>query len=212
MQPANPTEQHPLQPFLPQNARLLMLGSFPPARKRWCMDFFYPNFTNDMWRIVGMVFFHDKAHFVDTKAKTFRQQEIISFLHQRGIAIYDTAQKVIRTRNTASDKDLQVVEQTNLHALLEQIPLCQAVVTTGQKATDLFSETFHISQPKVGSSQPFCHQQRHMLLYRMPSSSRAYPMKLEDKAAQYARMFAQIYNDIWTDNPTTVKQHPFIIE
>ena len=35
-----PSEQHPLEPFLPAGARLLMLGSFPPQRKRWSMDFF----------------------------------------------------------------------------------------------------------------------------------------------------------------------------
>ena len=32
-------ETHPLQPFLPENARLLMLGSFPPPRNKWKMDF-----------------------------------------------------------------------------------------------------------------------------------------------------------------------------
>lgn len=41
-------EWHPLQPFLPPHARLLMLGSFPPPHKRWCMEFFYPNRTNQM--------------------------------------------------------------------------------------------------------------------------------------------------------------------
>ena len=45
-------ENHPLEPFLPTNARLLMLGSFPPQKKRWSMDFYYPNLNNDMWRIV----------------------------------------------------------------------------------------------------------------------------------------------------------------
>jgi len=40
-----PVERHPLEPFLPGNARLLMLGSFPPPRKRWSMEFFYPNRT-----------------------------------------------------------------------------------------------------------------------------------------------------------------------
>ena len=42
-------EEHPLEPFLPANAVLLMLGSFPPQKKRWSMDFFYPNLQNDMW-------------------------------------------------------------------------------------------------------------------------------------------------------------------
>ena len=36
-------EEHPLEPFLPVNAKLLMLGSFPPQKKRWSMEFFYPN-------------------------------------------------------------------------------------------------------------------------------------------------------------------------
>ncbi|MBQ5974199.1 MAG: hypothetical protein IJL48_00680 [Bacteroidales bacterium] len=43
--PLSPVEHHPLHPFLPPQARLLMLGSFPPPRARWCMDFFYPNRT-----------------------------------------------------------------------------------------------------------------------------------------------------------------------
>lgn len=57
-------EAHPLEPFLPINATVLMLGSFPPPRKRWCMDFYYPNFTNDMWRILSLVFYGVKDRFV----------------------------------------------------------------------------------------------------------------------------------------------------
>ncbi len=45
-------ERHPLQPFLPPNAQILVLGSFPPPKERWCMNFFYPNPQNDMWRII----------------------------------------------------------------------------------------------------------------------------------------------------------------
>ena len=61
-------ERHPLEPFIPEGARLLMLGSFPPAKHRWCMDFFYPNFTNDMWRIMGLCFAGDKNRYVDEQA------------------------------------------------------------------------------------------------------------------------------------------------
>ena len=55
-----PTELHPLEPFFPEGTKLLMLGSFPPARKRWKMEFYYPNFQNDMWRIFGLVFSENK--------------------------------------------------------------------------------------------------------------------------------------------------------
>lgn len=186
------TEEHPLKPFLPENTRLLMLGSFPPARNRWCMDFFYPNFINDMWRIFGLVFFGDKFHFVDNDAKTFKREDIISFLNEKGIGLYDTACKICRTKNTASDKDLEIVEATDLGKLLDTVPSCRAVITTGQKATDTFAAYFGISQPKLGESVDFSLGERNLKLFRMPSSSRAYPMKIERKAEYYERAFRSI--------------------
>lgn len=187
----SPVETHPLQPFLPEGCRLLMLGSFPPSRRRWCMDFFYPNFINDMWRIFGTVFFEDKCRFVDEQQKIFRQREIEQFLNDRKIGIFDCAQAVRRLKNTASDKDLEVVEETDLVALLNSIPMCQSVVTTGQKATDILTRQFAISQPQVGSSVGFVLNRRSLRLYRMPSSSRAYPMKMEKKALSYEKMFRE---------------------
>ncbi len=186
-------ERHPLKPFLPDGTRLLMLGSFPPARKRWAMDFFYPNFTNDMWRIFGLCFFGDKRHLVDEEHKTYRQQDIEQLLLEKGIAIYDTATAVCRTQGTAADKDLEVVEPTDLDGLLSRIPSCRAVVTTGEKATAVFCQHFEIKPPKVGLFAVFTFQNRELRLYRMPSSSRAYPMKVERKAEYYQRMFNDLF-------------------
>ncbi len=188
-------ESHPLQPFIPEGARLLMLGSFPPARRRWSMDFFYPNFQNDMWRIFGLVFYGDKGHFVVNEERTFRREEIIRLLCREGIALYDTATEVIRTQNTASDKDLQVVTPTDLDTLLQRIPMLEDVVTTGQKATDLFTEHFQIAQPKVGGSVTFTFNGKELRLWRMPSSSRAYPMKVERKAEEYAKVLLRHDNN-----------------
>ncbi len=186
----NGVELHPLEPFTPAGARLLMLGSFPPARRRWCMDFFYPNFINDMWRIFGIVFFADKDRFVDRAAAAFRRDDIVRFLTEKGVALYDTACAVRRTKNTASDKDLEIVGETDLEALLRRLPQCRAVATTGQKATDVFTKHFGIKPPKVGASVTFTFDGRELRLYRMPSSSRAYPMKVERKAVYYGEMFA----------------------
>lgn len=107
-----PTEEHPLQPFLPPHARLLMLGSFPPQKKRWCMDFYYPNFINDMWRIMGYIFHGDRNWFVDERAKCFKKAMIVEFLLDKGIALYDTASAVRRLQDNASDKFLEVVTPT----------------------------------------------------------------------------------------------------
>ena len=188
------TERHPFTPFLPDGCRLLMLGSFPPGEQRWSMRFYYPNFTNDMWRIFGLCFYSDKLHFVDTEHKTFRLDLIVPFLNEHRIGMYDTATEVRRLKNTASDKDLEVVEPTDLKAMVDSLPELTDIVTTGQKATDVLCSCFDIkTQPKVGENVQFAFADRMLRLWRMPSSSRAYPMKPERKAEFYSRMFSAIY-------------------
>ena len=185
-------EEHPLEPFLPANAVLLMLGSLPPQKKRWSMDFFYPNLQNDMWRIVGLIFFQDKEHFLNPEKKVFDKDRIIEFLNDKGIALYDTASAIRRLQDNASDKFLEVIEQTDISLLLKQIPMCKAIVTTGQKATDIIREQIEVKEPTVGTSEPFEFGDKAMKLYRMPSSSRAYPLALEKKAAAYRVMFNEL--------------------
>ena len=185
-------EQHPLVPFLPENARLLMLGSFPPQRKRWCMEFYYPNWGNDMWRIMGLLFFDDRHHFADNERKRSRKEDIVDFLRTVGIALFDTASAVRRLQDNASDKYLEVVQPTDVSALLKRLPRCTAIVTTGEKATDTLCRTYSIAPPKVGDFSEFLAEGRAMRLYRMPSSSRAYPLALEKKAAAYRVMFQDL--------------------
>lgn len=94
-------------------------------------------------------------------------------------------------QGNASDKFLEVVTPTDLRALLAEIPDCHAIVTTGQKATDVIISTFGCSEPTVGSCAEFEVEGRVMRLWRMPSSSRAYPLKLEKKAEFYHKMFRE---------------------
>ena len=183
-------ESHPLEPFLPANARLLMLGSFPPPRKRWSMDFFYPNLQNDMWRIFGHLFFNDKNHFLLPDKASFCKEEIVTFLQEKGIALFDAATVVRRLQ--ASDKFLEIIEPTDIRLLLKQLPQCQAIAATGQKAIDTIRLQVDADEPSVGRKVPFSFEDRDMHLYRTPSSSRAYPLALEKKAEYYLSMFKEL--------------------
>lgn len=185
-------EKHPLTPFLPPQAKLLMLGSFPPQKKRWSMDFYYPNLNNDMWRIMGIIFFKNKDHFLNETKKSFCREDIIDFLNKKGIALFDTASVIRRLQDNASDKFLEVVEASDIRHLLDQLPICQAITTTGQKATDTLRLQFDVKEPEVGKYSAFTYKSHSMKLYRMPSSSRAYPLKLESKAEVYYNMFHEL--------------------
>ena len=177
-------EYHPLRPFLPQNAKVFFLGSFPPQRKRWCMDFYYPNFINDHWRIEGEIFFGDKNHFVDLENKRFKIDKIIAFCQEKGLAFFDTSTAIRRLQDNASDKFLEVVEPTDIRALLQQLPQCRAIIATGEKATETICTSLGISEvPKVNSQFPIPNSQ--LVLCRLPSSSRAYPLSFDKKVEAY---------------------------
>lgn len=187
-------EYHPLRPFLPENAKVLFLGSFPPQRKRWCIDFFYPNFINDHWRIEGEVFFGDRNHFVDIEAKRFKINEIVSFCQDKGIAFFDTSTAIRRLMDNASDKFLEVVEPTDIPALISKLTHLKAIVTTGEKATDTICASLNIPEaPKVNTFVPIPkllnHDSESIILYRLPSSSRAYPLAFPKKVEAYQKMF-----------------------
>ena len=189
MNRAKNIERHPLPPFLPVGARVLMLGSFPPSRERWSMDFFYPNWINDMWRIMGLIFFNDHHHFELIGEKRFDSIKIADFCASRGIALYDTACEVIRLRDNAADKFLEVVTPTDIAALLRELPTCRAIITTGQKAAEIVAEQFGCSIPSVGTHVSLRTDNRCLDFWRLPSTSRAYPLSLEKKAEAYRKMW-----------------------
>ena len=157
---------------MPGNAKVLMLGSFPPPERRWSMRFYYPNRTNDMWRIMGIVFFGDKNHFV--RPGGYDEQAIRRFAAERGIAMFDAAVRVVRQKDNASDKFLEVV------------------VTAGEKSSAIIAAINGTAVPKTGEYVEFTHRGNLCRHYRMVSSSRAYPLAVEKKAEKYAEMFREI--------------------
>ena len=187
-------ETHPLQPFLPTNATMLMLGSFPPPKARWKMNFYYPNFQNDMWRIYGTVFFNNKEYFLNSDKTAFNQEKIERFLRAKGIAVFDSGYKIFRQQGNASDKFLQIIEPINLTEVLAQIPQCKVIMTAGEKATETLLSLLDEERVmlKNGENTSITIAQRQYQLYRLPSSSRAYPLALAKKAEIYRQFFADI--------------------
>ena len=145
-------EKHPFEPFLPQGARILFLGSFPPQEKRWCMPFFYPNWINDFWRIMGLIHFGDKDHFCIRGEKRFDEAAIRAFCTKEGLAFYDTACAVRRLRDGECS-------------------------STGANS------------PGISSRSVTGEALRTLRFWRMPSTSRAYPFPLRQKAELYRQLF-----------------------
>lgn len=179
-------ESHPWPPFIPAGARVLILGTFPPQPKRWSMDFYYPNLTNDFWPMMGLVFMGDRYALCNADRRSFNLDAIRLLLTDKGIALNDTGRKVRRLKGNASDKFLEIVEPVPLYSLLDGMSECHTVVTTGEKAAAVVAEITGTEIPRKGE---MVTAPGGLEIWRMPSTSRAYPLPLEQKAEFYRRMF-----------------------
>nr|WP_224737791.1 DNA glycosylase [Psychrobacter sp. 28M-43] len=204
---ATELETHPFEPVLPPNATVMMMGTFPPTADKWAMSFHYPNFYNDMWRIYGRVFFDDADYFRVGDEKRFDPEHIRDFMFERGIASCPTVKQAIRETGNASDKNLTVVTPVDLDIILPQVPKVESLFTTGGKATEvllgLLDEPIAKSKhPKTNQSMDYPYQWQstdnqkadvnNLTLYRLPSTSRAYPLSLDKKVAAYKAFFEKM--------------------
>lgn len=202
-------ETHPFPPVLPPDATVMMMGTFPPTADKWAMRFHYPNFYNDMWRIYGRVFFDDADHFRVGNEKCFDPERIRAFLFERGIASCPTVKQAIRETGNASDKNLTVVTPVDLEDILPQVPKVTALFTTGGKATEVLlnlleSPPIKARYPKTNQSIDYPYQWHNtkqgqtveqvneLTLYRLPSTSRAYPLALDKKVEAYKVFFKKM--------------------
>ena len=183
-------ERHPWPPFVPAGARYLFLGTFPPQEHRWSMPFFYPNRTNDFWRIMGLIFLGNRDALWDAEQGRFNLDAIKSLLNREHIALWDTGMAVRRLKGNASDKFLEIVEPIDLATLLDETPTISHIITTGEKATGVIAVQAGVELPSIGAPvacRVGCHA---ITLWRMPSSSRAYPLSLDKKAEAYKKIFS----------------------
>lgn len=165
------------------------MGTFPPGRHRWSMDFYYPNRTNDFWYMMGLIFYGDRNALLKPGEKVFDLDKIVNLLTAKHIAMNDTARKIRRLKDNASDKYLEIIEPVPLFVLLDEMPDCHTVVTTGEKAASVIAELTDTAVPKMGE---MVTSDAGLDIWRMPSTSRAYPLALTKKAEYYAKMFHSI--------------------
>lgn len=141
---------------------------------------------------MGIIFFDEKEYFIEKTAKQFREKEIKSFLAEKGIALYDAATAVRRLSGNASDARLQIVEATDIAALLATMPHCHTIAVTGEKAAQAILSPHNAEMPKIGESTTLQYGNRQVELWRLPSTSRAYPLAPEKKAEYYSTLFNAI--------------------
>ena len=129
---------HPYEPFVPQGATRLIIGTIPPYR--FCIepqalrdgdvDFYYGSRNNAFWRLIeqatGEVF--DYAN-----TQTAIEQRKV-FLAKRGIGITDVIKSCVHQDGKSDDISLREIEPKPIRQLLAEHPTIGTLIYTGRSS------------------------------------------------------------------------------
>lgn len=152
---------HPFEPIVNENSRILILGSFPSI-KSFEEQFYYAHPRNQFWpimeRLFGVILLSNKAR--------------RAFVLEKGIAMWDTYGSLTRADNNSSDSNLTNLVPNDFETFFKKYPQIRDIFFTGRKAESGYLK--HFKHLKIKTT---C----------LPSTSPAYAaMKREEKEKLYA--------------------------
>ncbi len=131
-------ETHPFKFYAPPHCHSLIVGTFPPTKKNWSYDFFYPNKQNLFWGIMAQVAGKVLQHFSGEEAVAERKG-ILAILNT---AITDMGLIILRTNDSSLDENLQAVDYMDILHILDQHPLINKIIFTSSSGKTSASQWF----------------------------------------------------------------------
>ncbi|MDR2843443.1 MAG: hypothetical protein LBV57_02210 [Candidatus Symbiothrix sp.] len=120
------TEIHPWNWYVPENARTLIIGTFPPTLRNWSFDFFYPNKNNYFWKIIASIAGKPLNYLSGDEAIRERKR----LLNHLQLGLSDMGKIICRTADSSLDENLQVIEYMNIFRLLSENPSIRKIIFT----------------------------------------------------------------------------------
>ncbi len=124
---------HPYEPFFPEGATKLIVGTLPPPRfttgalNQKDVDFCYGSSNGLLWPVLDRIFGLDLKYETTFAAAEQRRR----FLTSKGIGVCDIVQSCEREKIDASDLGMQNIKLRDLVAYLKQYPKIDTLIFTG---------------------------------------------------------------------------------
>lgn len=119
-------EQHPWNWYGAPGSTTLIAGTFPPTKRNWSFDFFYPNKRNFFWKILAAITGHKIVYTSGAEAIAERK----TLLDRLNITITDMGKTIIRKDNNSLDENLEALAYMDIFRILEENPGIKKIIFT----------------------------------------------------------------------------------
>ena len=120
------SETHPFKLYVPKNSKTLIIGTFPPTKRNWSYDFFYPNKLNLFWPVMSRLADVELKYFKGSEAVEERKQILTSL----SVAITDMALEISRKEGNSLDENLIVIQYMDIFKILHKNPAINKIIFT----------------------------------------------------------------------------------
>lgn len=120
------SETLPWKEYIPSNAKMLILGTFPTKKSNRTFEFFYPNKANRFWPTLARVANIPLTEF-NGESAVIQRKTILDAL-QAGIS--DTGHKILRQKESSLDDNLFPIEFTDVFKILKEHPTIHTILLT----------------------------------------------------------------------------------
>lgn len=120
-------ETHPNWYFPIPNMQILFLGTYPPHKKRWDFDFYYPNNKNHFWKALAKINDTQLTKWTGIEAVEERQ----TLMKALRLGVQNMGLVIERKDQSSLDKNILITEYQDILSIIKDHEDLRTIVLTG---------------------------------------------------------------------------------
>jgi G:T/U-mismatch repair DNA glycosylase len=134
------------------NMRTLILGTFPPHKKKWDYPFYYPNKANHFWKVLAAL---GKTHLMEWEGQPAIEERQL-LMRKMCVGVQNIGLKIARKDQSASDSAITILEYQDLISIIDGHETLQKILLTGYSGKTSTYRSFitYLKNNGIGYTKP----------------------------------------------------------
>ena len=145
-------EHHPNWYFPIPDMRTLVLGTFPPHKKRWNFEFYYPNNMNRFWKALSAV----ENGCLTEQSGPPAVEERKRLMQYLRVGVQNLGKIITRKNQSALDKHISILEFQDIQSIILGHPLLERIFLPGYSGNTSTYRSFirYLKLKRIAHSVP----------------------------------------------------------